>query len=113
MKTRLGFVTNSSTANYLVINGKIKGVGETEEEIRNLMVEFLDGHKLTFYYYGDTIENKIMLEKTEDYYDVKMYLDIPHHMVMNDINTLLHTWFLDRGLIMAEFEKYIHAEYDG
>jgi len=113
MKKRLGFVTNSSTANYLVVNGKISGDGGTEDEIRNLIVEFLEGHKLKFYYHGDTMDDKIMLEKPNDSYDMKMYLDIPFHIVIDNISIFLHNWFVERGFTMAEFEKYIHAERDG
>lgn len=112
MKTRIDFVTNSSTSNYLVITGSV-GKEKSVEDVRRHLLGFLRSCALKSYYPNDPDVDKVMLDESSDKIEYKIYLDIPFHMVINDINGFLESWMGKFGCEVSDASKYIHAEYDG
>ncbi len=112
MKVRTSFVTNSSTSNYLVIRGFV-GKEKSIEDVRRHLLGFLRSCGLKPYYPNDPDVDKVMLDESPDKIEYKIYLDIPFHMVINDINGFLETWMGKFGFKVFDASKYIHAEYDG
>ena len=112
MKIRISFVTNSSTSNYLVIRGFVEKE-KSVENIRRHLLGFLKSCGLKPYYPNDPDVDKVMLDESSDKIEYKIYLDIPFHMVIDDINPTLETWMQYYGCKVFDVSKYIHAEYDG
>lgn len=112
MKTRIDFVTNSSTANYLVITGSV-GKEKFVPKLRTRLLGFLKSCALKPYYHNGSIEDVVMVDVLPDKIEYKIYLDIPFHMVINDINGFLETWMGKHGFKVSDTSMYIHAEYDG
>jgi len=112
MKSRISFVTNSSTSNYLVITGSVEKE-KSVSEIRARLLGFLKSCGLKPYYPNDPVEDVVMLDEFPEKIEYKIYLDIPFHMVINDINGFLESWMGKHGFEVSDASKYIHAEYDG
>ena len=113
MKIKIDFVTNSSTACYLVVSGKLRGDGLTPEILRAHIDEYMTTYELKYEWHGEPLEEKIDVEEYDDDFTFKVYVQIPFHKVINSIKAELERQFTVYDYDVSEFELYVHVEYDG
>ena len=110
MKTKIGFVTNSSTTVYLIVTGHIKG----KHDIHQFIHKFVKNLKLDFsnVYYIDGDE-KVHLEYYNNITRFHFHLDIPFHIAINDVVRQLNIFLVMNGYSGKVDSCSVDGEYAG